>query len=99
METREVSYGGLVPASYRFGPMPAHFMKVDEPIFVLGCDCGEVGCWPLLASVKLSTDAVSWADFVQPHRKGRDYSAFGPFSFGLSQYKIALTQLERELAA
>ncbi len=60
---------------------------------VLGCECGEWGCWPLLARITATTDLVTWDAFEQPHRKTRDYVAFGPFQFDRHQYDDALRAL------
>ncbi len=98
METREKSYGGLIPSFYRFGPIAQHFFTNDHKVPLLGCECGEWGCWPLLATVEDRGDKVSWSSFEQPHRPERDYSGFGPFTFSRSPYVEALSGLDRELA-
>lgn len=38
---------------------------------VLGCDCGEPGCWPLACRIIASTTSVHWSDFQQAHRRGQ----------------------------
>src|SRR4051812_46116737 len=53
---------------------------------VLGCECGEWGCWPLMARIAMTAELVIWDSFEQPHRKTRDYTAFGPFRFDRNQY-------------
>jgi hypothetical protein len=85
-------YGGLIPSRYHFGPLDLHFLgqsshRVDQRTIVLGCDCGEVGCWPLECKIDVENDAVTWHSFRQPYRTERDYSQFGPFVFDLGQYK------------
>jgi len=72
----------------------------DAPgkIALLGCECGEVGCWPLAAEVSISADEVRWSAFEQPFRKERDYSQFGPFVFDQVQYEDALKGLLTALA-
>jgi hypothetical protein len=60
---------------------------------VLACSCGDIGCWPLLADIKVEGDAVVWNGFRQPRRKDRDYTRFGPFRFDRAQYENALTEL------
>jgi hypothetical protein len=52
-----------------------------------------VGCWPLVCWVAVDDRHVTWQSFEQPYRKGRDYSAFGPFMFDLVQYREALAGL------
>ncbi|WP_305788176.1 hypothetical protein [Symbioplanes lichenis] len=92
------AYGGLIPEFFRFGPMGEHFSGRSTGVTgpktpVLGCECGEWGCWPLLAVVTVSDDQVRWDAFEQPHRKARDYSGFGPFRFDRRQYDDALAVL------
>ena len=87
-------YGGLIPAYFNYGSLDAYFtgnnrsdywMKLNG-IYLLGCDCGEVGCWPLIASVYQKDDTICWDRFVQPYRQERDYSKFGPFTFSRARY-------------
>jgi hypothetical protein len=101
METRDVSYGGLIPANFRFGPLSRHFLAADGAFVnengkvpLLGCECGEWGCWPLLASITVTGDEVAWSEFEQPYRQERNYGEFGPFRFERSQYDEALRRLE-----
>lgn len=102
IETRDVSYGGLIPSSFRFGPLRNHFLAADgafvnkqHKVPLLGCRCGEWGCWPLLASVTADDDTVRWSAFDQPHRPERDYNEFGPFQFARDEYEDELGALER----
>jgi hypothetical protein len=64
---------------------------------VLGCECGEWGCWPLIARITATADFVTWDAFEQPHRKARDYVAFGPFQFDRHQYDDALQALSAKI--
>ena len=66
-------------------------------IYLLGCTCGEVGCWPLIASVYKKDDTICWDGFVQPHCRERDYSEFGPFAFSRTQYDDAVKDLRIRL--
>ncbi len=100
METRAVSYGGLIPSYFKFGAAPDHYLATEESFLnregkipVLGCECGEWGCWPLLARVIVGESAVTWTDFEQPHRPERDYSAFGPFVFDRLTYESAIADI------
>lgn len=100
VETRAVSYGGLVPAFFKFGPARVHFtasqgafVNPSGKVPLLGCECGEWGCWPLLARIAATEDQVRWSDFEQPFRADRDYSAFGPFVFDRQDYDRALAML------
>jgi hypothetical protein len=93
MEKRDKSYAGLIPAFFRFGTAAEHYLSTDKKIPILGCECGEWGCWPLMARVRADDEQVVWTDFEQPHRSRRDYSAFGSFSFERSGYDEALREL------
>jgi hypothetical protein len=95
-------YGGLVLDSFAFGDLRSYFLgAVDHRYFskigkiaVLACgDCGELGCWPLYSVVSVDDDSVTWSEFEQPHRRGRDYTGFGPFEFEREQYEAALEGL------
>jgi len=95
-------YGGLIPEFFRYGALDEYFLGKSETsafagtsgrIFILGCECGEVGCWPLACLVKTWDNQITWSSFAQPHRPTRDYSSFGPFVFELPQYEEALGSL------
>ena len=71
------SYAGLRPEEmFRpsrrlLGGSETHH-EVDEAngkVAVLGCICGDTGCWPLLVKIWADDDFVSWDNFQQPHRK------------------------------
>ena len=77
----------------------AHPEMRDERVELLLCrDCGEIGCWPILARIEVAEDRVTWSDFQQPHRTGRgksavwDYAHFGPFVFERAHYEQALRE-------
>ncbi len=99
-------YGGLVPEHFRLGDLTTYFLG-REPrqwpgpgrLWLLGCECGEVGCWPLEARVDVAGDLVVWTDFRQPHRPDRGYAGFGPFVFARDPYDAAVSALVEELAA
>jgi hypothetical protein len=95
-------YGGLVPSYFKYGPLAQYFCgqatnhgisDKDGEIYVLGCECGEVACWPLLTSVTRLEGGYQWSAFHQPHRPERDYDAFGPFVFERSQYEDAVRDM------
>jgi hypothetical protein len=95
-------YGGLIPTWFKYGPLDRYFVGDFAPdgyfdkkkrIYLLGCDCGEVGCWPLSAQVESKNDIVRWLNFRQDHRPERDYSGLGPFYFDSDQFQRALTSL------
>lgn len=89
-------YGGIIPAFFSYGPIDTYFRGSggnqgesdrDNEIYVLACDCGEVGCWALMASVVATECGYRWEGFRQPHRPNRDYSTFGPLEFERTQYE------------
>jgi hypothetical protein len=94
-------YAGIIPAYFRYGPLRDYYMGAEEhpywgpigKIAVLGCECGEVGCWPLYAEVQTDADSFTWLNFEQPHRRGRDYGDFGPFRFARGEYEASLADL------
>jgi hypothetical protein len=61
---------------------------------LLGCGCGEVGCSPLMARIRVTDDTVTWEDFEQPTRPEWNYDDFGPFIFDRSQYERALMAID-----
>jgi hypothetical protein len=61
----------------------------DGDTTLLGCICGESGCWPLTTFVQLGGDLVTWRNFQNGHRDW-DLSALGPFVFDRTQYEAAL---------
>jgi hypothetical protein len=98
-------YGGIIPQFYNYGPLDRYLMGQTTSesawadgggVFVLGCDCGEVGCWPLVCRVKLQGETVVWDEFKQPYRPQWDYSQFGPFVFDAAQYQTAVQELQAQ---
>lgn len=90
-------YAGLVPAHFNFGDLTTYYLGQDEHqwpgtgrMWLLGCDCGEVGCWPLEVTTTIAHGQVTWTNFRQPHRSGWDYTDFGPFTFDERQYRDAV---------
>ncbi len=95
-------YGGLIPEWFKYGALDRYFLGEFEKdsyfarlgrVYVLGCQCGEVGCWPLLARISVGDASVTWDSFQQPHHKERDYSGFGPIVFDTQQYREAVAAL------
>ncbi|MBO1752546.1 hypothetical protein J4G33_12105 [Actinotalea sp. BY-33] len=86
-------YAGLLPAGdlndYYRGVRARHWPR-SKRLWLLGCDCGEVGCWPLEAEVVLAENSVTWSGFAQPHRPEWAYTGFGPFVFDRRQYEDAV---------
>ena len=68
-------------------------------VALLGCECGEVGCWPLNAQVFHDGGLVTWRGFAQPFRPNRDHGKFGPIVFLHAHYKRAVRAVVGALAA
>lgn len=92
-------YAGIIPAHFDFGDLTRYYEAREDRqwpspghAWLLGCDCGEVGCWPLAARIAVTTDSVTWSDFSQEHRPDRDYQGFGPFVFDRDQYARAVAR-------
>ena len=90
-------YSGIVPAHFNFGDLRIYYLgrqpnQWPRPghAWVLGCNCGEVGCWPLGVEISVTDDMVTWSKFEQPHRPDRDYTGLGPFRFHRSYYARAV---------
>jgi hypothetical protein len=93
------AYAGIIPDHFRFGDLSLHYEGRAERqwprpnhAWLLGCDCGEVGCWPLTARITVTGTDVIWSHFSQDHRPGWDYAGFGPFFFERQQYAAAVTR-------
>lgn len=97
------AYGGLTPLhavcwpSRHFLDSPALPATDDGDTVLLGCDCGDWGCWPLLARVHLSASTVTWREFRNGHRSAWDLSRLGPFEFERDQYESALRTTQQAL--
>ena len=100
-------YGGLIPEWFHYGPIGRYLMGQIESdsmwtrmdgVYVLGCQCGEVGCWPLVCRIEADGDSIRWHRFRQPHRPDRDYGGFGPFVFHAEQYREAVAAVAARLS-
>jgi hypothetical protein len=58
----------------------------EGQVTLMGCDCGEVGCWPFLASISVQDGAVRWTGFRQPFRPAWTYDALGTLRFDADEY-------------
>ncbi len=96
-------YAGPVLEHFRFdnveGYLFGHGWPGGDRAALLGCTCGELGCWPLYARIRLDKGHVIWDQLTQPFRPKRDYSDFGPFVFHETQYRIAVAELEAAAAS
>jgi hypothetical protein len=90
------------PSRHFLGEPSARLYRYDRKTQILGCECGEVGCWPLLCLIEASKTRVKWSQFEQPHRSGMrtkaqwSYDELGPFEFDRGQYERALEALRPE---
>ncbi|SDU68804.1 hypothetical protein [Jiangella alkaliphila] len=64
----------------------------DGDTVLMGCPCGEWGCWPLTVRVEVNSSTVRWHGFRNGHREW-DLSALGPFEFDRPEYEAALKAL------
>ena len=92
-------YAGLVPDYFRFGDLSRYLLGQEDGqwprpgyAWLLACDCGEVGCWPLEARIITGAETVTWTGFAQPHRRARDYQGFGDFIFDRASYEHAVCE-------
>jgi len=100
-------YAGIVLDHFNFGDLIGYLTGQPDSLYwarhgaisLLGCDCGDVGCWPLDARVITDGAVVTWRGFTQPHRPNRDYSCFGPFVFRRAQYEHAVRQAVQDTCA
>ena len=88
-------YAGLVLEHYDFGDLSLYLMGEQgqwpgHEVALLGCECGEWGCWPLVAHVAAAGGVVEWSEFRQPYRAGWGYQGFGPFRFLEQRYRLAV---------
>jgi hypothetical protein len=84
----------FLPSPRLFGEPTTHYDRDarDGKIAVLGCVCGDPGCWPLRVEITLRDDLVIWSDFEQPHRAAWRYDEMRPLVFDRAQYLFALDQ-------
>ncbi len=71
-----------------------------DKIVIYECgQCGYAGCWPMLVTITVTEETVTWSDFEHAHRSHLDnpwrYDSLGPFVFKREQY---VAQLIRETA-
>lgn len=97
------AYGGLThldavlwPSRHFLGS-PVLSASGDGDTVLLGCDCGDWGCWPLSAEVRVLTGTVIWRAFRNGHRPSWDLSGLGLFEFDRDQYESALRAAQRPL--
>lgn len=72
-----------------FGPIASMFrLEPDDPhhgkTCVLGCDCGDPGCWPLVVRITRKASLIGWSEFSQFHREWG--YGLGPYEFNAGAY-------------
>ena len=97
------AYAGLppeivfLPSRHLLDRPDALYSEDDSRVHVLGCECGEPGCWPLAVHVDVRDHEVVWRDFHQPHRGPEakagcwKYDAMPEFRFDRKSYERALS--------
>ena len=80
----------VAPSRHLLGEPDRLYQFAEGRVALLGCECGESGCWPFVARIEVAEDRVTWRDFAQPHRPQWSYQSFGPFVFDRSAYEAAL---------
>jgi hypothetical protein len=88
------SYAGLSPDEVRrpsrhFLGEPVLSWFGDGDTVLLGCVCGDWGCWPFTAVVTVTDDAVTWSGYRTGHRDW-DYRELRDLTFDRCQYEEAL---------
>jgi len=90
------SSDALPPSQLFFGSPASRLYLYGTQVQVLGCECGEPGCWPLVCSITSEGDTIVWSGFSQPHRRSGSaagewrHDGLGPFRFDRSDYERAL---------
>lgn len=67
----------------------------DGDTVLMGCPCGEWGCWPLTVRVEVGATSVEWSGFRNGHRDW-DLTDLGPFVFDRAQYDNALAVIPEQ---
>ena len=87
------------PSRILFGDAGGGPFSYGSETQVLGCDCEEPGCWPLVCRILARETTVEWSDFRQPHRSGGkstaawSHAGLGPFRFDRRLYEVAINDL------
>lgn len=87
------SYAGLDAAAVRWPSR--HYLGDpvlrlgDDRTVLLGCTCGDWGCWPFAADVRVDGSTVTWTGYRHGFRDW-DYRALRAFTFLRTQYGSAV---------
>jgi hypothetical protein len=66
----------------------------DGDTVLLGCVCGDWGCWPFTAIVTVAEDTVTWSGYRTGHRDW-DYRELRDITFDRLQYEEAVRATAR----
>jgi hypothetical protein len=68
----------------------------QDKTVLMGCECGQARCWPLMATITVDDHIVRWSGFEQPHRRGA--WSYGDFElvFERAQYQATLRDAQRQ---
>jgi hypothetical protein len=87
-------YAGLVDDAVRWPSR--HYLGTptlswfdDGDTVLLGCDCGDWGCWPFTAIITLTKNTVTWSGYRTGHRDW-DYRELRDITFDRGQYEQAV---------
>lgn len=95
-------------------PLECELLDPQETeVRLLGCTCGEIDCWPLMATVERTQDTVRVHSFLNPYRTAShiewvpkdvahkavewNYAAMGEWRFDAKQFENALNMIQPEL--
>ncbi len=81
----------LLDADTYLGSLDAGESEPRHKVEFADCSCGNLGCWPLVASVYSFDSHVVWADFEQLHRDW--ILALGPYVFERAAYERVLSPM------
>ena len=84
----------FLPSRHLLGESALAYDGTAGRIAVLQCKCGLPGCWPFEVRVGLTSEKVTWTDYIQPHRRDKSkrwtYEALPPFEFVRRDYEAQL---------
>jgi hypothetical protein len=71
---------------------------------ILGCTCGEPGCWPFLIKINISGNVIIWNEYEQPFRSKKrcgekywNYSNLKALKFNRVEYENKLKNISAEI--
>ena len=93
------SYAGLRTEAVRWPSrhylgQPVLSVFDDGDTVLLGCGCGDWGCWPFTAIITIEHDVVTWSGYRTGHRDW-DYRELRDFTFDRGQYERAVRATRR----